>query len=111
MSESPPPAGLLPPRGPSVQSVLDKFGAALLPARAAPSASGSGSGSGAGVATPPRRPVRGSVKAARQVDNSAVIRRVCDVMFTDDDHGKDERIDGKRVVDGRLGQVSFFCRS
>lgn len=104
MSESPPPAGLLPPRGPSVQSVLDKFGAALLPARAAPS------GSGAGVTTPPRRPVRGSVKAARQVDNSAVIRRVCDVMFTDDDHGKEERIDGKRVVDGRLGQVSFFCR-
>jgi len=113
---------MLPPRAASVQQALVKFGAPRLPqggegrGGSSPARSG-GSGHGAGAlaaaaASPSRRPtplrrcVANSIKAAAApVNSSAWVRRVCAFLFTDDNYGTEERVESKRAVDGRVGQV------
>jgi hypothetical protein len=108
MSQSPPPAGLLPARTATLQSVLDKFGApraTASPPRSARGGAGSRGGAGALAAAPSRPAAPRGVKAVRSPATTCLIDRVYSVVFTNTNHGAKEREDGKRALDGRIVQV------
>jgi hypothetical protein len=94
---------LLPPRAEAVELALETF-AAPPPSAAAGGSDGSGGSGGTAEAAEAAT----AAAAAGAVDaNKAVIKRACASVFTNIDHGKAERADGKRATDGRIGQVSY----